>query len=180
MFQWWIDTIGKIGPLAVAVAVFWANNRQTRWTNLVSRRAADIEDQKLRLALLERRLVAIDAVRYASTDFVVAGGATEALANKLRSALAVAEMVYEKAEEQMIRQCIQDLMRWSFFEGRQAAFRDTDQEKYGAAAEAQAEVEGRVFDGLNALALALVEATRINPVPPISRGDVPLWKRIWQ
>lgn len=45
MFQWWIDTIGKLGPGIVAVLVLFTTRSQNRWQNTIGVRAAQVEDQ---------------------------------------------------------------------------------------------------------------------------------------
>ena len=168
MFQELVDGIGKVGPLAVAIAVYLANRRQTDWTNRTSRRAAEVEDQKLRLALLERRAVAIDAVREATQDFATHGGVTNDTVHKIYEALKIAELVYDDDHETEIMECMRGLHRWSFYDRQRLRYRDRDDTKLQEAVDKQMEEEDKISASLQALHESLRLATKVRVVPPLT------------
>jgi hypothetical protein len=171
MIQEILDAVGKIGPLAVAVAVYLANKRQTDWTNRIGRRAAEVEDQKLRLALLERRAVAIDAVREATQDFNTHGGVTSEVVTRIYEALKVAELVYDVEQEVQITSCMKLLHQWGFWDRQRARYRDSDDGKLRQAVDKQMDLEDRILDALQRLGRDLRTATKVSVVPQISPGE---------
>ncbi|WP_157013606.1 hypothetical protein [Sphingomonas parapaucimobilis] len=102
--QWLIDTAGKVGPATVALAVLAATIAQNRWNNAVARRSAAVEDQKVRLALLERRLQAIADLDQFRTKLDLRDGIDEDGLQKFNNAMDLAELVFPSAEEHM-RNC---------------------------------------------------------------------------
>lgn len=51
-----VEVLGKLGPTIIAGLVGWTGYQQFRWSRMVSNRQHDLEAQKLRLSLLDRRL----------------------------------------------------------------------------------------------------------------------------
>lgn len=94
-----IDTVGKLGPLFVALAVFWATYTHNLWLRRAAVRAAEVEDQKLRLALLERRLSALEALQRAKLEFIAHGDITVEMIEGLNDALYSAGLVFDAPEE---------------------------------------------------------------------------------
>jgi predicted nucleic acid-binding protein len=108
--QWLLDVTGKLGPLAVAIAVFLTGKRQSRWMNHAAARSASIEDQKLRLALLDRRLKVLDHLREARAT-LVKPNSSDALGAVL-DALREAELIFEDNEQSQLRECLDIVTRY--------------------------------------------------------------------
>lgn len=109
--QWLIDTIGKLGPLAVAIAVFTVNKRQIIWSNRVTVRAASLEDQKFRLALLERRAVVLRHLQEAQVQFAPNAKGVDTI-GPLLDALRECRMVFEDEERSMVNGCLELIMEY--------------------------------------------------------------------
>lgn len=167
MIEQALDAVGKLGPLAVAIAVYLANRRQTVWTNQTGRRAAEVEDQKLRLALLERRAVAIEAVREAAQDFATNGGVTTDTVNRIYEALKIAELVYDDDREAEILACMKKLHMWSFYDRQRLRYRDRDDGKLQEVVDKQMDAEEEISAALQALLEHLRDATKVRMVPQL-------------
>jgi len=166
--QWWIDTAGKLGPLFVAVAVFLANRSQTSWSNAVSRRAAGVEDQKLRLNLLDRRIVAVRAVEAAIREFNLPGEVTPAMVEHLHTALNVAEMVFDKEQEVEVTRSLNEVWRWQYFNREvQRQEKNGNEEKRLAAIDALFREAETMMERLPRLLDALKESTRVTVLSPL-------------
>lgn len=162
----WIDVAGKLGPVSVAVAVFIATRRQTAWSNAVSARAAAVEDQKLRLALLDRRLAAIKAIEDAQSIDWVEPGREQSVIEKFYSALRVAEVVFAEEDGKDITECLHliDLRSHILIkELKGEAITPTDREEISSL---------NVL--IDALVLELPEklfaATKVGLIPPLNRS----------
>lgn len=164
-----VDIIAKLGPMSIAVVVYWANQRQTSWTNDVSQRAAEVEDQKLRLALLDRRLVAIEAVRDATQEFHAHGAATPDVVEKIYQALRVAESVFDDPEEASISACLADLIRWRVQDRAREHWRDRDDNRLQVAVDAMMALEATILIRLETLRVSLRTAARVRQIPMIPR-----------
>lgn len=60
--QWWIETVGKLGPLAVAIAVVGVTLWQNEWQRRSARNQYAVTVRQLRLALFERRMEVLKAM----------------------------------------------------------------------------------------------------------------------
>lgn len=164
-----IDTIGKLGPFSVAGAVLLVSLRQNRWSNRLAARAAAVEDQKFRLALIERRITAVDALRTANAEFGATGKVTDEVFKPLVDALRVAELVFDEADQEAIEGVLQDAIRWSVHERAVQSFQDRDAARMVDALQKQDQITGRLLDSLPNLQKQLLLSARIRVVPPIVR-----------
>jgi hypothetical protein len=160
-----VDAVGKLGPLAVAIAVYLENRRQARWTKAVSRHAAEVEDQKLRLALLERRAIAIDAVAEAGNEFGMYGRVSTEMVTKVYDALRVAELVFDDDEEAAIRTLLDKLIAWQMANGRQKRWYKSDETKFLAALDEAFDLETVIIEHLNRLPSMLRKASKVSQAP---------------
>ncbi len=110
--QWWVDTLGKLGPAIIAVIVLGMTLRQNSWQNLLSFRAAQVEDQKVRLALLDRRVMALEKLRSAMWEFWVAEGLRPAASKQAYEALYIAELVFDESDRLAIASFTHGLTKW--------------------------------------------------------------------
>lgn len=167
MLQSVIDDVGKLGPFFVTVAVFWANRKQTTWTNALSRRSADVEDQKLRLSLLDRRIVAIEAIRTANQDFVTNGGGSPEIIQHVYQALRIAELVFDDEEEAAISLCLRNLVAWQAHDQARRRWRDEDDQKLQEAVDAMMATEVAILAQLETLRRSLRAAAKVRQVPAV-------------
>lgn len=167
----WIEITGKLGPLSVALAVYVSTRSQNRWQNRVSARAAAVEDQKLRLAMLERRSQAVEDVRAAAAGFLTEGEATNETTQAMIRAFRAAELVFDKTEERKVDEMLALLHDWQMYNRRVAIYEksraENSEEKRQAALDELWKVQDRIFNELPALRALLVEATRISLVPAL-------------
>ncbi len=171
--QWWIDTAGKLGPALIALLVLLTTRSQNRALNAVTARAANVEDQKFKLALLDRRLEAVDAIRDAVGHYHSTGMPTGEAQRKLIDALRVAQLVFEDAHEKAISECIMTGLRWRTINARSGRTKDGDlREKL---IDDLIELD-ETFERLaNELLNTLVAATRVCDLPPL-RWPSPWWQ----
>lgn len=179
--QWWIDTIGKLGPGIIAVLVLFTTRRQNRWQNTIAVRAALVEDQKFRLALLERRNDAIEKVRFAVAEFWVQGSLRQEAAASAGEALRIAELVFDDTERAAIEAFLRQIWQWQSFNRKLNAYRDSartgDDARYQKTVDDISEFEGHLMDGFEPLLVKLKEAARVRSVPAIIvRG--PWWQKL--
>jgi hypothetical protein len=161
------ELVTALGPLVVASAVFASNSRQTKWANAVARRAAAVEDQKFRLALLDRRASALEAIRVASSEFMTRGEATFEAVQRVQEALRVAELVYDQEDETAIRDALADLVRWQTYKRRADAYIEHDNGRYQPTLDQLFAVEDRLITALPELRSRLLAASRVTQVAPI-------------
>lgn len=157
--KWLLDVTGKLGPLAIAIAVFSTGKRQSRWMNHAAARAASIEDQKLRLALLDRRLKVLDHLR-AARSALVKPNSTDALGAVL-DALREADLIFEDVEQGHLRECLNIVTGYMTRYG----FRFNELTGH----ELAAAVRQYSACGLRLVQIQeqLSQATRINEIPPL-------------
>lgn len=105
LFQWLVDTIGKLGPLCVAIAVYIANKRQNKWASSAVVRTANLEDQKMRLALLDKRWAVIRHLRKAHETLLPVMKDGETFVAVL-DALREAALVFEDGDRKAIKNCL--------------------------------------------------------------------------
>lgn len=160
----WVGAASGLGSLAVAVAVYRATTAQMNWTRLV-------EDQKLRLALLESRKTALDLVRTVIGEFFGAGAFRGEDIARLIDALRIAELVFEDEEEALLSRLIIDAQRWQAWGREQDRYREPagrgkepEQSRFQAAVERQSALEISIVENLRPIVLQLVEATRVRTV----------------
>jgi hypothetical protein len=158
--QWLIDTVGKLGPLSVAVAVYLANKRQNAWASGATVRAANLEDQKMRLALLDRRLTVINHLRVArdKTGFAMTG--MDALGAVLE-ALREAELVFENEERAAINGLLNRVIN---FQSKFGMNRDLDGDQLMLAAAEYQSFTSEIARVVNLLS----ETTRIKVLAPLN------------
>ena len=174
-----IDVIGKLGTLAVALAVFFSARAQNKWNNNVSRRAAAIEDQKLRLSLLDRRSAALEHVTRAVLRYwqggEIHGDSIEAAAE----ALSIAELVFDARERDGIRQLLYQTSRWRHLQTRLKMARGrlgSDEERRALQmTEELNQLEGEMLKTFDPLVVMLREATRIGSVATLPAETRPRW-----
>lgn len=171
--QWWIDTVGKLAPAFIALLVLATTRTQNRSINAVSLRAAQVEDQKLRLALLERRLQAIDAMREAVGHYQATGKPTGEARGKLLDALRVAEVVFAEEHEKSISDTINMGWRWSILNNRLERTRSDDER--GKLIDQIVDLDGTFGDTSMKLVQTLIAATRMQDVPPLQLPRSSLW-----
>lgn len=171
--QWWIETAGKLAPAFIALLVLATTRTQNRSINAVSFRAAQVEDQKLRLALLERRLEAIDAIRTAVGHYQATGELTGEARGKLIDALRVAEVVFAEEDEKAISEIILMGWRWSTL-NRRLERRNNDEQR-NALIDQLVELDGQFGDKIMKLLPKLIAATRVQDVPPLQLSHPNKW-----
>ncbi len=160
--QWLIDTAGKLGPLSVAVAVYLANQRQNAWNSGAVVRSSELEDQKLRFALLDRRLTVIQHILAARDRVSPNMKGVEAFGNVL-DALREAELVFEDEEQRAINTCLQKVIRYQTRFGRN--FEDLDGEELQIGVVEYHSLINMINDVLHQLR----EAARIKAVAPLTQ-----------
>lgn len=179
MIQTLLDVIGKLGPLLVAIAVFQTGRAQTSWANSVQRRASEVEDQKLRLALLERRLIAIDAIRVAAQQFGKKLDATPGIIAQVEQGLETARIVFGPDEEAAIAAVIRDMHDWQGNWHQLERYRETDQTRYAEIGRHIDDVESSIQEQLRAIGASLRSAARISFIPQIDLPQAPsAWDRL--
>ncbi|MCI4653140.1 hypothetical protein [Sphingomonas aquatilis] len=164
--QWWIDTVGKLGPGLIALLVLLTTRSQNRALNAVTSRAARVEDQKLRLALLDRRLQAVDAVRDAVGHYQISGQPDGEARGKLIDALRVAEVVFSDEDERAIAEIILNSARWSSLNRRLERTRSDDERN--KLIDQLVELDAGFDTMTRTLVERLLTATRVSDVPPLA------------
>jgi len=165
----WIDVVGKLGPLFVATAVYLANRAQNRWNTEVALRSANVEDQKLRLAILERRIRAIEAI---NETFLLPNPNRE----QMNAALA-AEYVFEAPEVDAIRICKARQFDWLSLDSKLKHFEADkregraaiDDDEIQAASETLTIALPAYMDAFASMIDLLKQATCLPPVLPLER-----------
>lgn len=172
MDQWWIDTVGKFGPATVAALVLLTTWAQNRWLNQISRRASQVEDQKFRLALLDRRSEALEKVRFAGTQFWIEGRFDQEGARAVTEALQIAELVFDDAEHVAIADFLKRIWRWQSLDRRLKLYLDRQKPdndaSYTRVVEEISELEEHVPRELDLLFASMKEATRVRSIPPMT------------
>ena len=171
-----IDVIGKLGPLAVAIAVFIANRSQTKWANGLAQRAATVEDQKFRLALLDRRMVALEKVTFAVQQFWIEGAAREEAAVAVHDALRIAELVFDDVEKAVVESFLRQIQRWQSLNRRLNSYRDSNDVRFPAICDELFAFEDTLTDGFVPVLTTLREAIRVRTVPPVTSS--PSWRAL--
>ncbi|MEG3178162.1 hypothetical protein U1872_18120 [Sphingomonas sp. RB3P16] len=178
MVQWYIDTIGKLGPGIIALLVLFTTRGQNRWQNTISMRAAMVEDQKFRLALLERRNVAIEKVRFAVQNFWIEGALRREVAVATGDALEIAELVFDDAERAAIEAFLQQIWKWQSLDRRitsmQNSRREDDKERYLKTVDEISDLEDSILRTVEPLIKGLREATRVSSIPALSKNPIRL------
>lgn len=158
--QWLIDTAGKLGPLSIAAAVYLANKRHNMWTSGAVVRSANLEDQKMRLALLDRRLSVIQHLRTTRDKVGPTSKGSDALGAVL-DALREAELIFEDDAQQAITRCLHTVVSYQTQFG--SAFEHlSGQEMIEALA-----AYNRCMANINAVLKLLGEASRITTLAPL-------------
>lgn len=175
----WVDIAGKLGPASVALAVCFISWAQNGRVNRVAARAAAVEDQKLRLGLLDRRLAAIDSIRAAEADFGMNGDSAKSVASNLVAALKVAEVVFEQSHKDELEAAF----RLAYEHGvladrldRMYSARPRDEAEIDRKTERITDVDEMLSRSLPALRASLLDATRVGLVPHL---DDPQFGRKW-
>jgi hypothetical protein len=158
--RWLIDTAGKLGPLSIAAAVFVANQRQTKWNSGVVVRNSNLDDQKMRLALMDRRLAVMQHLRSARNEVNPAMKGAEALAAVL-DALREAELIFDDEEQEAIAQCLHAVSSYQTQYG--GSFNYLEGSEMVEALVAYNQCTAHV----NALMKRLRDASRISSVAPL-------------
>ena len=171
MLQWWIDTLGKLGPATIAILVLFTTWRQNRWQNAIGLRAAQVEDQKFRLALLERRNDAIEKVRFAVSQFWSDGTLRQDAAEAVKGALRIAELAFDDEEQAAIEAFLrmvwkQQRLNRTMTSWSGSSAPDAQDKLNKAAAEAEA-AETELMDAFEPLLTRLREAARVRSVPSL-------------
>ena len=161
---WVVDTAGKLGPLAVAIAVFETNRRQARWGNAVAVRTAAVEDQKMRLAMLDRRLVVINHIRHARDQLTPTQRSGDPMMAVL-DALNEAQLVFEDEQRIDIEKCFQSIV--SYQTRYVGLFEDLKGAELMEAVNIYQDCVGRISKVL----YELQQATRIQIIPPLGLPD---------
>lgn len=162
------ELVASLGSFFVAVAVFFGTRAQTRWSNDVALRSAEVEDQKFRLELLDRRVQAIEKVRVAASGFWIEGAVGQAEVQAVGEALRVADFVFEDEHRTAIADFLKKLWRWQSLNRQMNAYRERrDQaERYQAVVNEISDFEGELLGGFEPLLNLLKEAARVRAVPP--------------
>ncbi|WP_341210662.1 hypothetical protein [Sphingomonas paucimobilis] len=160
--QWWIDSAGKIGSASVAAAVFIAALAQNRWVNRVARRSADVEDQKVRLQLLERRISVLNEYDEVRADWGMTGEVRLETISKLQRVIVSAELIFP-SELPQLEQCRAHLSRMRQLD-RALDRRIMDDDARAQAIDAAVEQDGILGNAMDALRKTLVEAAQVKPV----------------
>lgn len=174
--QWWIETAGKLGPALIALLLLVTTRAQNRMINAVSLRAAQVEDQKLRLALLERRLEAIDAMRDAVAHYQATGEANRDARGKLIDALRLVEVVFAEEHAKSISETIR--IGWRMGTISRRLEKPTNDEERGQLIDEIVELEGSFGDKSLKLIETLIKATRMQDVPPLQLPRSPIWAQL--
>ncbi len=160
--QWWIDSAGKLGSASVAAAVFVATLAQNRWVNRVARRSADVEDQKVRLQLLDRRIAVLNEYDEVRADWALTGEVTPQTIGKLQRVIASAELIFPSEIEQL-EQCRGHLWRMRQLD-RALDKRIMDEAARQQAIDAAVEQDGILGNAMDTLRKTLVQAAQVKPV----------------
>lgn len=153
--------VSGFGSLGVAAPVYLSSRGFSRRAQEVSERAAAVEDQKFRLALLDRRGVVIDAIYDAAGKFSTNPSDAAETMEKARVALRAAWLVYEPEQQAMIRKLIDDIWEWQRLERRLKTANDKDRSvKVDELMNKEVEIGPALID----LHKALVDMTRVQEV----------------
>lgn len=171
----WVEVVGKLGPASVAAAVFLMNMSQNNWQKRVSARSARVEDEKLRLSLLDRRVKVIEALDDAHQHFHSKGGSSPEMVHGLYEALKIAELVYDDDEERAIQALLKKTVTWGQLDRTRALARHRNDEELQAIVDEMMEVETTIMLELGHIRKELLRATKVRAVPPIT---VKPWLRI--
>ena len=165
-----------LGPVCIGAAVFWQSRTQANFTKAMQKRVALVEDQKLRLALLDKRFEASEAISTATSDYMETWEpkeSAEAL-RRLDRAIMVAQLIFEDgilAQFNSIRALIEEIV-----EIRQRYF------EFARSEEAESLLMGEYTRGmcrsltgpserleqeLKWLPYSLRDATRVSEIPPL-------------
>ena len=162
---WWVEIAGKLGPASVAAAVFIATVAQNRWTNRVARRAADVEDQKMRLALLEKRIEILNQFDTVYADWALSDEVTPDNTARMRRVITSAELVFP-SEIGQLELCNASLWkRRALVRHLKTTHRDGDAQE--AAIRALLEDDRAMVIAFKTLRERLVAATKVAPVEPL-------------
>lgn len=175
--QSWIEVAGKLAPAFIAFLVLVTNRVQNRSINAVSLRAAQVEDQKLRLSLLERRLQAIDAIREAVGHYQATGQLTGEARGKLVDALRLAEVVFAEEHERTIASIITLGWRWSTLNRKLDRPGTTDEER-NKLVDQLVEMDGTFESTITKLVPTLIAATRMHDIAPLQLPRSKIWAAI--
>jgi hypothetical protein len=159
--QWLIDTVGKLGPLSVAIAVYLASKRHNAWTSGAIVRTANLEDQKLRLNLLDRRLTVISHLRVArdkTGPIMLSSDALGAVLDALREA----ELIFEDEDQKAINHCLRSVISY------QNRFGGIFTELAGAELVQATDAYSFCLNDINRVIGQLREAARIRELAPLT------------
>ena len=163
--QWWIDTAGKLVPLGIAAAVLQLNRDQAKFQRDLSLRATRIEDQKLRLGLLDRRLIAIEAIRNAREVFNRENRVTEHTVQKAQESLNAGRLVFEQEHVAQIEKTLIVLSEWIEVDHKINNYSDHTSREFRSALDRGLQLQSLVISGLHDLEISLTGASRIEAVP---------------
>lgn len=173
--QWWIDTVGKLGSATVALIVLVVTVTQNGWNSEVARRSAAIEDQKVRLALLDRRLQVFAAFDAFQEEWRILEMMDADTLGRFERAIDTAELVFPGGVEQL-RHC--QRCRGAYSRSRRQLIRAQNGDDHEALAHAQNDIAQRDVELDAALTQArqvLIDLARVDavaPLPPTFRQKV--------
>jgi hypothetical protein len=160
--QWLIDAIGKLGPASVAAAVFIAALAQNRWVNRVARRSAAVEDQKVGLALLDRRIAVLNDYDEVRASWALTGEVSPQTISKLQRVIVSAELIFP-SEIRELEECRKHLLVMRQADRALDRRHRTDAEREQAIEAAIAQ-DAILANAMDTLRKSLVEAAKVKPV----------------
>lgn len=163
--QWWIDAAGKIGGASVAAAVFIATLAQNRWVNRVARRSAKVEDQKVRLTLLEKRIAVLSDFDRTSAEWQLTGEVTPTVVDHMQKVVTSAELVFP-GEVERLKVCRNHLFRMRYL-NRQLARDDLSDEVREKHVNDAVDHDEVLRLALERLRLALIAEAKVASVPEL-------------
>lgn len=88
-----LGVIASVGPLAIGVAVYIQSRQQSKIGNALQMHAAEVERQKFRLSLLDRRLNALEKIKSVNAKYFAEGDFTGLMFHEAMKAVDELEMV---------------------------------------------------------------------------------------
>ncbi|MDD1450795.1 hypothetical protein NHF48_007240 [Sphingomonas sp. H160509] len=120
------------------------------------------------MALLDRRLVALENVQFAVNEFWIAGAARQDSAAKVSEALRIAELVFDDKEKAAVERFLQQIYKWQELNRRLDTYRDRGDPRFQAVCDELFAFEDTLTDGFVPVLTTLREAIRVRSIPALA------------
>ncbi len=168
------DLVGKLLPAIIAGLVLLVTVGQNRWNNQVARRAAKVEDQKLRLTLLDRRIALLDQYSEASSEWFEGGEITPALMNSVSKIILEADLIFPEASDRLLafRRMLQNFRK---AEGELERLPDGEDARFTELSDRSVKLAGDLGAEMFEVRKHLVSLARVESVAPLPETVFSLW-----